>query len=592
MFKSMNIKKKLIVSFVIVLILTSISGITSIFITNSVNTRYTDALNNYGFAQGDIGKLMTCINSINTSVHDSISYLDATAQRQEQDAYADQIGKIDELFNNVEATLQNPTTRGYFNEAKNIWLQQYKPLAEQLITEGNSTDTAVIASVQQKVNSQLNPLYDQMDEKLTAIMSDKVNSGKSLEIELQQSITLSMCFIALMIVVALIVSLVLGGKIANGIAQPIHACAKRLSDLSQGDLKSPVPVYDGKDEINLLSTSTREIVEGLVAIIKDEKYLLEEMGGGNFDLHTTCEERYIGDFRAILEAIRMINSHLSDTLSQININSEQVSNGSDQVSSAAQNLSQGAVEQASAVEMLATTISDISMQIGSNAENAVSASQKAREVGDEMEVSKQEMESMIAAMNEINSSSQEISKIIKTIEDIAFQTNILALNAAVEAARAGSAGKGFAVVADEVRNLASKSAEASKSTSDLIVASAKAVTNGMQIADKTAQTLLGAVDGVRQVVDIVNKISEASREQSDSVEQVTHNVDQISGVVQTNSATAEECAATSEELNSQAQMLKTLVGHFRLKNVVHDDAALAAPTPDSFSSFDYGSSKY
>ncbi|MCI8443046.1 MAG: methyl-accepting chemotaxis protein [Provencibacterium sp.] len=591
MFKSMNIKKKLIVAFVVILALTSISGITSVFITSSVNSRYSAAIKNYGFAQGDIGKLMTCISSINTSVHDSVSYLDDASLKEAQQTYSTQIGRIDELFDNVEITLQTQTTKNFFSNAKSTW-EKYRPLAEQLMTEGNTNDSATILQVQQKLAAQLNPLYDELDDSLTAIMDDKVNSGNALEVELSRSIMLSVAFIIFMIVVALLVCLVLGARIANGIALPIQACAKRLSDLAQGDLTSPVPSYDGQDETGLLSRSTREIVEGLMDIIKDEKYLLEEMGHGNFDLHTTCEERYVGDFQAILLAIRTINTNLSNTLSQININSEQVSNGSDQVSSAAQNLSQGAVEQASAVEELATTISEISVQIGSNAENAVTASEKAREVGDEMEISKQEMERMIAAMNEINASSQEISKIIKTIEDIAFQTNILALNAAVEAARAGSAGKGFAVVADEVRNLASKSAEASKSTSDLIVASTKAVTNGMQIADKTAQSLLGAVDGVRQVVDIVNKISDASREQSDSVEQVTHNVDQISGVVQTNSATAQECAATSEELNSQAQMLKTLVGRFKLKVMGLDDHVEVPASSDSYSSFDYGDSKY
>lgn len=269
-----------------------------------------------------------------------------------------------------------------------------------------------------------------------------------------------------------------------------------------------------------------------------------------------------------LIAMRDINGRLSSTLSQINQAANQVSAGSDQVSSGAQALSQGATEQASSVEELAATITDISGQVKSNAESALNAKEKSEMAGTEIAASNQKMQELIAAMEEISKSSQEIGKVIKTIEDIAFQTNILALNAAVEAARAGAAGKGFAVVADEVRNLASKSADAAKSTTALIEGAITAVSNGTQLVDVTAKSLLSVVTGTQEVASIVNDISTASAEQASSIAQVTQGIDQISSVVQTNSATAEESAAASEELSGQAQMLNNLVGQFKLKDVV------------------------
>lgn len=354
-------------------------------------------------------------------------------------------------------------------------------------------------------------------------------------------------------------------RIAASIARPLKSCANRLELLAQGDLRSPVPIVKSKDETGILAKATEEIVDTLREIIGDEDYLLGEMGAGNFNVKTKVEEKYVGDFNSILNAVRNINDSLSTTLIQISQASNQVSTGSDQVSSGAQALSQGATEQAGAIEELAATITEISKQVKENAQNAQSASQSVEEVGEEIDESNRQMQTMILAMSEISNTSKRIEKVIKTIEDIAFQTNILALNAAVEAARAGEAGKGFAVVADEVRNLAGKSAEAAKGTTDLIQSSIKAVENGTRIADATGKSLTLVATKAKDVVEKVDNIANASNEQANSISQITIGVDQISSVVQTNSATAEESAAASEELSSQSQMLKDLVSHFRLK---------------------------
>ena len=245
---------------------------------------------------------------------------------------------------------------------------------------------------------------------------------------------------------------------------------------------------------------------------------------------------------------------------------------SDQVSSGAQALSQGATEQASSVEELAASINEISNNINQTAQQAQDASDKSMQVGEKAGESNNRMHDMLQAMADINASSGEIGKIIKTIEDIAFQTNILALNAAVEAARAGAAGKGFAVVADEVRNLASKSAEASKNTAVLIENSLQAVENGKRIADETAQSLEVVISDIQEASSLMGSIAKAATDQAESISQITLGIDQISSVVQTNSATAEESAAASEELSGQAQILNELVRKFRLDTDLVDSA--------------------
>ena len=348
------------------------------------------------------------------------------------------------------------------------------------------------------------------------------------------------------------------------IKAPISEIQNAAIKMAEGDLDVEIS-YTSKDELGVLAEQVRRLIRKLQVIIDDENKFLAKMAAGDFTVDSVCEEEYTGGFHPLLVSFRGIADKLNDTMLQINQSSAQVASGSEQVSSGAQALSQGATEQASSVEELAATINEISGKVKENADNARQANEKAGSISAEMNVSNEKMQQMIQAMGDITNCSHEIGKIIKTIEDIAFQTNILALNAAVEAARAGAAGKGFAVVADEVRNLASKSAEASKNTSVLIENSLKAVENGTRIADETARSLYQAVNGVDEMTAIIGQISEASSAQADSISQVTMGIDQISSVVQTNSATAQESAAASEELSSQSQMMKSLVDRFKLR---------------------------
>ena len=384
----------------------------------------------------------------------------------------------------------------------------------------------------------------------------------------QINLTVVLSFLAGVVLIILGIMAV-GAYIKRAVSRPLFRLTILARTLEQGDLglnqhETMTVDIHSDDEIGLLAQSFDGTISRLRNYIGEISSVLESIAGG--DLTPQITQEYIGDFASIRTSVNDIIQKLNTTIGQIVASSEHVANGADQMSTASQALNQGAMEQSGAVEGLEETMREVSGRIQQTAQNAQHAREQVGEMGLQLAESNQKMQEMITAMGEINDSSDAIGKIIKTIEDIAFQTNILALNAAVEAVRAGTAGKGFSVVADEVRNLASKSAEASRSTTSLIERSAAAVSQGTQIANITAEQLSGVVERANGIVGTINGIAADTQIQADAAGQIQTQVNQISSVVQTNSAAAEESAATSEELSNQAGVLKQLVRTFRLRH--------------------------
>jgi methyl-accepting chemotaxis protein len=345
---------------------------------------------------------------------------------------------------------------------------------------------------------------------------------------------------------------------------PVDSVMDLAEKMRNGDLShSNGDMIYKNDELGLLAKIFTETSEVLGGYINEISEVLEHVASGN--LIVLIDRDFMGDFNKIkIDLSRILNS-LNSTFYEMRAAAEQVASGAGQFSDSSQSLSQGAIEQASSVEELSAKIMEITNQVKESAMYANNANEKAEAVGAELEKSNKQMNELLKAMNDITVTSSQIGIIIKTIEDIAFQTNILALNAAVEAARAGEAGKGFAVVADEVRNLASKSAEAAKNTTGLIESSLHSVEEGGRFAEITAASLGKVVAGAKEIISDIAEISEKSKVQSSSLEEVTAGIDQISNVVQNNAAIAEESAATSQELSAQAQMLKEQIARFRIK---------------------------
>lgn len=377
-------------------------------------------------------------------------------------------------------------------------------------------------------------------------------------------LSITICFVACIIVLGVIVTL-FGFNITRSVRKLTHVAGK----IAAGELNVNVDVT-GSDEVAVLGYNISRIVARLktyMEYIDEICDVLLEISKGNLDF--TLEHDYAGEFSRVKDELLRVQELLSQTLHEVVVAADQVSTGAEQVSIGAQSQAQGATEQAASAEQLTATVAQISEQINSSTHHLESANEEMTAVVTEIRSGDQKMEHMLQAMNEITQSSLEIEKIIKSIEDIAFQTNILALNAAVEAARAGQAGKGFAVVADEVRNLAGKSAEASKTTATLIEKALVAVQNGKTIADETAASFHRVFEGVNRVAEQTSHVVQNSEEQDKQVQQTAIGVDQISSVIQTNSATAEEAAAASEQLAGQARMMKNLVAQFRLH--IEDD---------------------
>ncbi len=488
-----------------------------------------------------------------TAISDDVEQSSLQYLRSEKENMEALLAQYGELIDEEE--------RDFYNNALNLWTQYSEADGEMmaLATQGRVEDARGI------LEGKCVDLYNSLNSVFNDIITYNTEGSDAAT---EESVSLYITAISLMAAVILVIILVgvfFSFVIIRLIKTPISEIEKAAIKMAEGDLDVEIS-YTSRDELGVLAAQVRRLIHKLQVIIDDENKFLAKMAAGDFTVDSVCEEEYTGGFQPLLVSFRGIAQKLNDTMTQISQSASQVASGSEQVSNGAQALSQGATQQASSVQELAATISEISDKVNQNADNARQANATAAGVNAEMNVSNQKMREMIEAMGDITNCSNEIGKIIKTIEDIAFQTNILALNAAVEAARAGTAGKGFAVVADEVRNLASKSAEASKNTSVLIENSLKAVENGTQIADETAQSLLQAVNDVNEMAGIIEQISEASSNQAASISQITMGIDQISSVVQTNSATAEESAAASEELSSQSQLMKSLVGRFKLKS--------------------------
>ena len=444
-------------------------------------------------------------------------------------------------------------------------IEEMKPIHQaihesaQTVLDLNKTDPEqanemYLNVVKANVN-QLVTILDQVSEITQGLVDDSQNS-------LNRSISMTELVSIVTVLVILLVNVLLVLLVVKRILIPIQEITESSRQLSEGKLGFQIDVKS-QDELGQLADSLNTSVKNLKLYITDITDVLNGIAEG--DLGKESQITYIGDFVQIQSAISTISSQLNQTLSQIHSSANQVDSGANQVAIGAQSLAQGATEQASEVDNLLNMVEQVTEQINNNAEMAASTTREADSVGGSITVCNNQMQEMAEAMNQISGCSSEISKIIKTIEDIAFQTNILALNAAVEAARAGSAGKGFAVVADEVRNLAAKSADAAKDTTQLIEKTLQVVENGSLLTGRTQESLNTVVAGAENITADIKKISDASAEQELAINKIRDGIAQISTVVQSNSATSEESAAASEELASQAQLLKRLIGSFKLK---------------------------
>lgn len=517
----LKIATKLLIGFIVVALIAGAVGLIGLIQLKSVTADYAKLYEDYGVPLGYLTRIEEGYQRTRVNLRDMMLESSDSGKK----VFAD---KIKTLENDVETnmdlyekSLQTADGRAKFAVFKSAWVA-FKPVRDKQISLAMNHKEAEAEALAQGEGMKISQEIDKAMETLIVV---KIDTGEKQSKNLLDKTNQTSVLLIIISVLAMVIAIALGLFISKIICNPVKKLVGIAETVASGDLAVEV-VATTADEIGMLQRAFSKMV-----------------------------------------------NNTNDVLSTIHEAAEQVASGAIQVSQSSIVLSQGATEQASSVEQLSASVEEISSQTKLNADNAKQANELAEKAKQNAVNGNEQMKVMLRAMDDINEASSSISRIIKVIDDIAFQTNILALNAAVEAARAGQHGKGFAVVAEEVRNLAARSANAAMETTAMIEGSIKKVTGGTKIANDTADALNMIVEDVAKAATLVSDIASASNEQANGINQISQGIVQVSTVIQSNSATSEESAAASEELSSQAQVLKEQVGRFKLKGNTYNYSA-------------------
>ena len=555
--KQQGIKKRLTKGFAKVAVIGAVAAIIGIGALLIAAAQYEKALNRYGFTQGDIGKAMTAFSESRSALRAVVGY-DDEAVIEKQTALHDQKKEAFETYmDELSRTLKFSEGREAYN-AVLTELDGYWELDARILELATSDDADGYLEAQELDTTDLTAQYEQIYAEFVELMNLCVQKGDRAEADLRAMERIMLLVILAIVVVSFWSSVILGRKMAQNIEKPMIALADRLQTFAQGDLNSAFPECATEDEISYMIQVAKGMASDLDMIITDAGELLGQMAEGNYAIGTKIEDKYVGQFVALKDAMRKMNRQMNGTLQQVEEAAKQVSAGAENLAESAQSLAEGATDQAGSVEELTATITNIADAVNRTAGELQKTTRKAENYAQQADAGHAQMKSLMEEMDRINDTSKKIQNIIAEIEDIASQTNLLSLNAAIEAARAGEAGRGFAVVAEQ-------SAQSAVDTRSLIEGSLQEIERGNQAAEAAAESLEQIVTGVKEIAADSRRLSEESTAQAQAMEQAEVGVNQISEVVQSNSASAEESSATSEELSAQAYSLNEVVGKFTLR---------------------------
>ncbi|MCI2106981.1 MAG: methyl-accepting chemotaxis protein [Intestinimonas sp.] len=571
-FENLKISKKLIIGFLFVACLGVVIGLVGII--NIINMNNSQQKT---YDQCTLGIKYSTESEIDyaylkTAVRDLYIHYSTNKEQYCQDI-SDHLDTVEQQLDNYSKTISDNQDQENYNAMKTAY-EPYKKIVNNIVEAAESGKTAreILALIQNGAS-----VAQSADQAFEAASTYNENLASERLSSDTDSASVAIVVMIAVIVLSFILALLLGRYISNMISKPVQTFADLSEMLAVGDNDVDKLIEEKdrllkyrKDEVGTLALSFYK----MIASITEQAQAVQAIADGNLTTVVTVRSEFDVLGKALSELVQKFHTLAVSIVSS----ADQVDTGAKQVADSSTALSQGATEQASSVEELTASLEEVTSQTTQNAQNAQTTDGLAKSIREDAESGNTQMEEMLRAMDEINTSSDNISKIIKVIEDIAFQTNILALNAAVEAARAGQYGKGFAVVAEEVRNLAAQSAKAAKGTTDLIENSIKKVKSGTKIANEAADALGKIVEGVSKVSDLVDAIAISSNEQSAALEQINQGIAQVSQVVQSNAASSEECAASSEELSSQADCLKTSVSIFKLRG---DSCSTTSTAPRS-----------